>query len=103
MLSLSEATDTVRRRCRYFIASDNINKIYIRLSDDSEKARVIVILNDNLNPDTLTRIAVRYTHLFDDLLDTYTFEVLGCENHFKKDDHTYVVWRMNAGFITSFR
>ena len=98
-MKLSEVINTLHRRTWNVLKYDNINMIYARFDESYSSVRVYIILNDCPGPDTVTRMAVRYSRLFDDLLDEYTFEVLGYENYFKPDLNTYVVWNESAGFI----
>jgi hypothetical protein len=102
-LKLTDVIDTLHRRCRYLIQYDNIDKIFVRFEDNNETVRVFIILNDNPDPDTLTSISLRYTHLFDDLSHFYTFEVLGSINYFKPNKDTYTIWNKNCGFMGVYR
>lgn len=99
LLTLSSVIDIVHRRTRYYIKEDNVSKIFVELERESDTARVIIILDDNPNPTTLTSISVRYAHLFEDVCETYSFDVLGSVNHYKPDKDTYIIWRKGSGFI----
>ena len=98
-MKLSEVIDTLHRRTLNVLKYDNIRVIYAKFDELYSSVKLCIILNDCPGPDAVTKIAVRYSRLFDDLLDKYTFEVLGNENYFKPDTNTYVVWDENTGFI----
>ena len=99
MIKLNDVIDIIQRRARFFIKNDNISQIYVKLDEKESKARIIIILNDNPDPTTLTSIALHYINLFEDVSEKYTFEVLGSVNNFRMNNATYLIWRNNAGFI----
>lgn len=99
LLTLNSVIDIVHRRTRYFLQQDNVSRIYVEMNNEFDTARVVIILDDNVDPTTLTSISVRYAHLFEDVCETYSFDVLGSVNHYKPDKDTYIIWRKGSGFI----
>lgn len=99
MASLDCVVDALRRRCRFFMKNDNIDKIYVTLDDKSEEVHVTLILSEEVSKDTLISYAIRYERTFADL-SYYTFRFLNPNDYFQSNkDNCYVVWKKNCGFI----
>lgn len=98
MIRFNEAIDLIRRRTNNSMGSDGIAEVYIKFEEEREKAHLIFITKDDLDSTTLTKLAVRYNHLFEDHLDIYTIKILTATNYFKKDRDTFLIWRYSEGF-----
>ena len=98
-LVLGEVIDTIRRRARFLIKEDPIEKIYARFNNSESEVKIFIILNKDLPAYELVSLATRYIHLFDDMSSMYTFEMLNKTNHFKSTSTTYLIWRKGSGFL----
>lgn len=98
MIRFNEAIDLVRRRTNNSMGVDGIAEVYIKFEEEHEKAHLVFITKDDLDGNSLTKLAVRYNHLFEDHLDTYTIKILPATHYFKKDTETFQIWKYSEGF-----
>lgn len=98
MVRFNDTIDLVKRRTNGCLGPDGISVVYCRISDDREHCSLTFITKDDIASDKLTKLAVRYNHLFEDHLGSYTIKVLPATNYFKKDHDTYSIWNYSNGF-----
>lgn len=98
MLKLGDVVDAVHRRCRFYISDDNAKCIQVKFNDNNERVRVVIILDDNLSPETLTSISAKYERLFSDMGAHYSFSVY-CKEAQPPMKDVITIWKREAGFI----
>lgn len=98
MLRLNDTIDLVRRRTNGCLNGDGIDTVYCIFKDNKEKAELLFVHKEDIDSKELTKLAVRYQHLFETHRDVYTIRVLPLTNYFQKTDETYAIWQCRKEF-----
>lgn len=98
MVKLSSTIDLVRRRTNGCLGADGMEEVFLVLSEDKEHGNLVFILKDDKSPQEITKISVRYQHLFSDHLDSYSLKVLPATNYFTKNINTFSIWQCRKEF-----
>lgn len=98
MVKLTDTIDLVRRRTNGCLGSDGVDTVYIVFDENKEHAQLVFILKDDIPTADITKLAVRYQHLFSDHLDFYSLRVLPATNYFSKNQNTYSIWQCSNNF-----
>ena len=96
MLDIKEVVDIVRRRCRFTLEQYDVATIYAEKKQD--KVKLYIHLNTDLDKEELTKLAVKYNHIFDDVSDTFTISVKN-NSDFISQKFMWVVWKKGAGYL----
>lgn len=92
MITLNSTIDLVRRRTNGCLKADGIDHVLLTFVNEKESGILTFFLKEELQPAELTKLAVKYQHLFSDYLNQYSIRLQTPAMYYKKPDDTYSIW-----------
>lgn len=92
MISLNETIDLLRRRTNGCLKVDGIDKVYLTFLNGKESGILTFFLKDDLPQSEVTKLAVKYQHIFSDHITEYSIRLQQPSMYYKKPEDTYSIW-----------
>lgn len=94
--SINEAVDLLQRRTRSYVYEDSVSTIYATMS--SNYTTFYFVLDRNVDGVERMRMEQRYRRIFEDVHDRYKVQMLNMDNHFVKDEDTFILYMRGEGY-----
>lgn len=98
MISLNGTIDLLRRRTNGCLKVDGIDKVYVTFLNEKESGILTFFLKEDLPQNEVTKLAVKYQHLFSDYITEYSIRLQLPSMYYKKPDETYSIWNRLTEF-----
>lgn len=95
-MHIDDITDLIQRRTYATLPNDHFKQIYAQFG--RRPSHVNFILDRDLDPDTLTKLRVRYMRMFEDLKEEVTISVV---DRIRPTQFDMLIWTKEGGFTNS--
>lgn len=97
MRNYKQVVDLLQRRLGTLLQKDNIWRIYVDMEDNGP-LDCVAIVKEDISTSDLTKISVKYQHMFSDMIDQVNITVYQRTQYYKPGKTVFPIYDERKGF-----
>lgn len=95
-MTIKDVVDIVKRRCRFLLKDNTVETVFATIKDN--EVNLIFKLASDLDTDDLTKQAIKFKHVFEDM-ENFTTVTKNKSEYITQTRFMWIVWSNKSGYI----